>query len=732
LSLTENNFVKSTEYIDFRQYFLAIKRRWLPATTVFTLVVGLTVLHVFLQKPVYESKGRILIKKPNSVTSTITGGQEIGALSSVGAQSDPLITEIELIRSLPVARKTISTLKLNVKPQKFLDDLKIERIGKTDILEISYQSPDPRMAALTVNEVVNYYLANNVVDNRAEASTARQFIVKQLPKTEAIVTQAEEVLRRFEEQNNILDLEGEAKSAVDVIANLENQISTAQVQLADANTQSQAMQNELLGMNSQQAVAASSVSQSRGVQKATEELQQVESQLASELTIYQEDHPKIIDLENKKAALESVLKGRVEQVLGPSANEPGKNLQMGDLQQQITTNLVQLETRRLGLTSQIAALSNVLTSYKQRANILPGLKQRRGELERGVKAAQSTYETLLRRLEEIRVEENRVVGNARLIQGAEVPDAPVSGNQETSVALGVLLGMLLAVSTALILDAMDTSIKTVKEAREVFGGTLLGLIPFFGKKDLEHDIPVIVARDLPRSPISEAYRSFQANLNFLSSDTELKVVVITSSTTQEGKSTLCANLAVTMAQSERRVLLVDADTRQPSQHKIWNLLNQAGLSNVLVNKADLKTAIKKVMPNLSVLTAGAIPPNPMPLLESKRMNALVDYFSDNYDFVIIDTPALNIGADAAILGKIADGILLVVRPGVVNSASAAAAKEFLEQSGQNVLGLIVNGINDNNRSYSSYNAKEYQADADLAFSKNLAFDSRENIGRRSL
>ena len=721
--------MKSTEYIDFRQYLLAIKRRWLPATTVFLVVIALAMLNVFLHKPVYEAKGKILIKKPSNVTSAITQGQEIGELSSVSSQSDPLITEIELIRSTPVARRAIATLSLKVKPQKFLEDLKIKRIGKTDILEISYQSPDPRIAALAVNEVVSFYLANNIVDNRAEAATARRFIVKQLPKTEVIVRQAEEVLRRFEEQNNIVDLEGEASSAVEVISNLENQVSTAQVQLADANAQSQALQNGLLGMDSQQAIAASSVSQSLGVKRALEELQQVESQLASGLTIYQAAHPKIIDLQNKKASIEALLKGRVEQVLGVPTEGTSENLQVGELKQQLTTNLVQLETKRLGLNSQIAALSNVLKSYKQRANFLPGLKQRKGELEREVKAAQSTYETLLRRLEEIRVEENRVVGNARLIEVAEVPEAPLEANQERNVALGVLLGILLAVGTGLILDTLDTSIKTVKEAREIFGGALLGLIPFSGKRDLEQDTQIIVARDMPRSPVSEAYRTFQANLNFLISDKELKVVVVTSSIPQEGKSTLCANLAVTMAQSERRVLLVDADMRQPSQHRIWNLLNQCGLSNVLVNRAELKTAIKKVMPNLSVLPAGATPPNPMPLLESKRMNSLIENFSDEYDFVIIDTPALNIGADAAIVGKMADGILLVVRPGVVNSASATSAKEFLKHSGQNVLGLVVNGITDNNSNYSFYTVKEYYSEEDTTVSKTLALESRKNLSR---
>jgi capsular exopolysaccharide synthesis family protein len=203
----------------------------------------------------------------------------------------------------------------------------------------------------------------------------------------------------------------------------------------------------------------------------------------------------------------------------------------------------------------------------------------------------------------------------------------------------------------------------------------------------------------------------QANLKFLNSDKQLKVVVVTSSVPQEGKSTVSANLAVAIAESGRRVLLVDADMRRPLQHQIWDLINEAGLSNVLVGQAELRTAIKEVTDNLHVLSAGAIPPNPMALLESNRMASLIKSFSDSYDFVIIDTPSVNVAADAPILGNMADGVLLVVRPGVVDTASAAAAREFLEQSGQNVLGQVINGVTSENKPYSYY-AKEYNVEED--------------------
>ena len=725
--------MQSTEYIDFRHYWLAVKRRWLPATFVFGFVIALTSLNVLLQKPVYEAKGKLLIKRTDNVTSAITVEKNSGEkqLSSVGNKSDPLSTEVELIRSTSIIRQTIATLRKELKPQEFLDRLRVQQVEGTDIVEISYESSDPQEAAIAVNQVMNLYLQSSVLANKNEAATDRKFIIKQLPKTQANVHQAELVLRRFEEQNNVVDLSEESKSAVEVIANLENQVSVAQAKLADAASQSEVLQNKL-GMNSQAAIAASSLSQSPGVQRALEEFQKVESELAIAQARFQELHPTVVELKSRRSFLESLLKGRVKNVLGGQQQNINENSQVEQLKQQITANLVNLEASRLGYASQVSAISNTLSTYKQRINTLPRLKQRKGELEREVEAAQATYETLLKRLEEIRVEENRAVGNARLVEDAQIPEDPIASNTVSNLALGSLLGMLLAVSTALILDGLDTSVKTVKEAREVFGYTLLGLIPVFGKSektnprsgDTKQVASKILVRDIPRSPISEAYRMLQANLEFLSSDKELKVIVVTSSVPQEGKSTLCANLAVAIAQSERRVLIIDADMRQPSQHKIWNLLNQVGLSNVLVGKVETETAIKKVMDNLHVLSAGVTPPNPMAILKSQRMTSLIKMFSSSYDFVIIDTPSLNVAADAPILGKMVDGILLVVRPGVVDSASSAAAQEFLEQSGQNVLGMVINGVISKNKAHSYY-SKEYCAEDSLSY-KTVGFENRKN------
>ena len=191
----------------------------------------------------------------------------------------------------------------------------------------------------------------------------------------------------------------------------------------------------------------------------------------------------------------------------------------------------------------------------------------------------------------------------------------------------------------------------------------------------------------------------QANLKFLSSERALKAVVVSSSVPKEGKSTVSANLAAAIAQLGRRVLLVDADMRCPVQHHIWNINNVAGLSNVIVSQTEFQNTVQEVMTNLDVLTAGVMPPNPMALLDSQRMASLVNYFTQVYDFVIIDAPPLVVAADALTLGKMTDGILLVARLDLLDFSSAASAKEALDRSYQKVLGLVVNGVNMPNQHY---------------------------------
>jgi polysaccharide biosynthesis transport protein len=363
-----------------------------------------------------------------------------------------------------------------------------------------------------------------------------------------------------------------------------------------------------------------------------------------------------------------------------------------------------LQILLVGLERQIVKLTETWESYKKRGKDLPKLEQTQRELERKLTAAQTTYQTLLAKAQEINVAQNQEIPNARVISYALLPESPEGPSKTIFIIGGGAVGLFLGIIVAFGLDLVDRSVKTVKEAKEVLKYTLLGVIPSLGRNSKSHSfvkgidagVPRVVGRDIPAFPLGDAYQILQANLKFLCSDKQLKSIVVTSSVDREGKSEVAANLAVAMAQVGRRVLLVDADMRHPIQHHVWDLTNALGLSNMIVDKVSLNTVAKEVMPefpNLNVLPCGVLPPNPMALLDSQRMEKLVETFAANYDFVIFDTPALSGTADAAVLSDLTDGILLVVRPGVVDVNSANAAKEFLTQSGQKVLGIVINGVN---------------------------------------
>ncbi len=696
--------IANFEEIDLQKHLLVLQRRWLPAAGVFVAVFGVAFLNALSLKPTYKAEGSLLIR--TNRTSSLTGlGEAIGRIESLGSTTSPPDTQARIILSVPVIQKTITELNLTDKqgkPLKIADltgKLKVENAKGTDVLQISYTEKDPEVAAKVVNKVVEVYIRSNIEANREETVSARKFILEELPATETSVREAESALRRFKERNKVIALEQEAAAAVTEIARLETQISETQAKLVDATARSQKLQNQA-AIVSQQSVTFASLSQIPGIQQVLAQLQEAQSELVVMQTRFQAQHPTVVNLQERVAALNRLLEQRIQQSTGSNqqiSKIPEGDLQIGQLRQKLIADFAQSEVERVGLTKQIASLSNKQVAYRERANVLPKLEQTQRQYERKLKASQTTYESLLTKLQEVQVAENQNIGNARVISPALIPDQPTASPKNLIIGGGGILGIALGVIAAFALDLSDRSVKTLKEAKDLFQYTPLGVIPSVSRSNSwgEVDRPVShrLGSDIAQFPVGDAYQMLQANLKFLSSDKKLKAIAVTSSVSKEGKSEVSANLAVAMAEVGHRVLLVDADMRHPSQHHIWGLTNAVGLSNVMVDEVSIETAVQAVMSNLYVLPCGMIPPNPVALLDSKRMAALVATFIRNYDFVIFDTPALAGTADASVLGKLADGILLVVRPGVLDIASANAAKEFLTHSGQNVLGMVINSVN---------------------------------------
>jgi len=705
------NTVQSQESIDLNigRYLLVLKRRCFPAISVFAAAVILSALSTTLIKPSYEAKGKLLFKSPsfNAVGSNLlpsnAEGTETGDLRPLVATQNPISSQIEVISSPTLSQMTIDELHLKnqkgelLKVEEFRKSLSLKIIGGTDVLQVSYKSRSPEEAAAVVNKIMNLYLENDILTSRSEAESTRQFMAKLLPRIQAAVHRAEVELRIFKQKNNVVDLSEEAKTAVANIGNLDNQIYNLRAELDQTTAQTNQLRQKV-GLDLQQASAVSALSQSPAVQGILTQLQDTERQLATQRSLFFDSNPTIVDLKAKQAKLQTLLQQQIEQTIGRQTKFAPGMLQIGELRQSLIRDFLLSDVQRRSLEQKLASLYNSRSVYEQRAEAIPRLVQNQQELEQRLEVAQSTYQTLLKKVQELQVAENKNTADARIIAQALVPEKPILSRKLIVLALGLMLGTFLSTSTVLVLELKDRSLKTPKEVREAFGYPVLGVIPLATNKvrshheNAESKTQEIAVRDNPNSQTSEIYRMIQANLKFLRSDKRLNTIVVTSAAPKEGKSTVSANLAAAIAQLGRKVLLIDADMRVPSQHLLWQLKKAAGLSEVLVGQAPFNKTACQVMDNLDVLPAGFRPPNPLALLDSRRMaSLLVENFSSQYDFVIIDAPPLLLAADALTLSQMADGILLVARPGIIDSKSADAAQELLERSGNNILGLVVNG-----------------------------------------
>jgi polysaccharide biosynthesis transport protein len=698
----------SDAHSNLNSYVTALKYRWPSALGVLIGVFCLGSLITFLRKPIYIAEAAVKFERLSLKSSLSTVGKEVGQLEPLLDRNNPLKTETEIIRSVPVVQQTIDQLKLKdqkgipLKYKAFLQQLTIGEIRSSDILKITYRHQNPEIAAQVVNTLIDIYFKQNWNSRRSQVVAARKFIEAELPEAEMNVRQAEEAMRQFKQANNVVALKEESVAIVTILNSLQQQISAVRGQIADLDAQAVVLQNKL-GIDPQRAIEMTVLSQTSGVQETLKQLQQVENQLAREHSLFQDAHPNIASLEDERTNLQALLQSRIAQISISQNPASDDNLQMGTLQQDLTKEMVALSSKRQGLINQLETLLKTQSDYQTRSSLLPNLEKEQRELERKLEASQSTYTQLLKKGGEVRVAVNQSLGNAQVISEAQAPDQPIS--KTTSYLAALAVGLMAAGATVYLLESRDKSVKTIEQTQKLLRYPLLGVIPSYNpsqgidcdKPKTESNIQATLV-----SAVGATYRMLQANLRFVSAHQPLKVIVVTSSVSKEGKSTVSAHLSATIAQTGRRVLLIDGDMHHPQQHDIWQLSNTAGLTQILMEQIVPEQAIQQVLPHLDVLTSGDLPLNTLAVLDSQEMFHLVKQLRVEYDCIIIDAPPMSIGADAQVLGKIADGLVFLIRPGVVDEGNIRFARERLEQSEQNVLGIVVNGCSTKNDPHSHY------------------------------
>jgi len=698
------------EDISWQKYWLILKRGRNFALAVFSIVTFLGLFYALLSKPLYRSEAKLLIKTNN--TSSLTGlGEKIGRIEPLTEDSDPLSAQTEILLSNNALQQTIKDLELKndqgelISIKSLSGKIKVDALKGTDVLKVNYIDEDPQVAASVVDKLVALFIEQNIRDNRIEAGAARKFILKQLPQSEKIVQEAEFALRQFKEKNNVTYFVEESASNIRTVQDLKIKISDVQVQLVDITARLNNLKRQT-NLDISEADFAYKLTQVPGIQGMLTEIQSVESQLATEKARFQAQNPTVLNLAEKLADLETLLQQRISQSTGNSQQVNWRSLQIGDIQESQVQELLQTEKERIGLEQQLVKMNSDLSLQQERSRVWPKLEQSLKELERKVAASRTTYEALLSRSQEINVAENQNVANIRVISQPLLPTEPFNSRKLMIVMASGILGILLGVGVTLVVDMTDKSLKTAEEAKKLFPYNLLTIIPnlysgieTFEMRETGLSFPRLTSSDMYDLQTCDAYQMLQANLSFCS-ESEPKTITVTSSVSNEGKSRICANLAIAMAQGERRVLLIDGNLRNPSQHEIWGLPNKRGLislfldqfpvNNSFSDEVSASSIIHDVLPNLDIIPSGGVFSNTLALLESSAMKALLKEIKKHYDFIILDAPALDGKADAGVMGKLSDGVVFVVRTGVADIESVNQAKEFLKNSQQKVLGMVIN------------------------------------------
>ena len=737
--------------LDLRQLTSIVKHRLRLIGSVALGVTTVAALLTFTKEPLYQGKFKLLVEpvaeeqeNPLSLLQQDMGGLDYD-------------TQIEVLQSPRVLNPIVETLSQNypkleyeslIKPKK--SPLKIKQIDKTKILEVSYVDTDPQKIQFVLDNLSEAYLRYSLEEKRVEVKQGLDFVESQLPEVRNRVDDLQGRVQKFRQEYNLLDPEQQAEILARKQVDFEQRYFETQAELKETNSLYTLLQQQL-GLQPQQALAASYLSESPRYQNLLNELQKVEVELAQESARFLPSNPAVQTLEEKKDKLLALLEKEANGVLGNSLSDTVDS----------TPNLTSPSSLRLELNQQYIkaanqleileirqqALSEAMSQLENLTEQMPIIARQYTDLKRELSVATESLTRFLTAQQELQLQGAQQALPWQTIAKPTVTDDPISPNPPRNIALGLVSGLLLGLGAALLAERLDPVFHSSEELKESVNLPILGLIPV--QKDLKpmdeiESAPKKEKLNLPQlqvgnttinlssskpeakspvdskqkwygaSPFLEAFRSLNTNIKLLGSDSSIRSFVISSSIPSEGKSTVSCHLAQAAAAMGQKVLLIDADLRRPQVHRWIGVENQEGLSNVLATGLDIEEAIIKVpqWENLSVVTAGDIPPDPTRLLASQKMHTLMERLksSRKYDLIIYDTPPILGFADGRILSTRTNGVVLVVRIGKTDRTLLKQNIDNIRMSNVPVLGVIANQVNRTTNSYHYYS--HYYAEAE--------------------
>ena len=716
----EESFYPDTIYpesmeqqMGFLDCWRIIVKRWWIVFLLVSVSLAVTVIVTWSAIPVYRATTRIQID-PES--QNVLPFQDVNNLGVGYAQSrEYLETQFRVLESRELAERVIHNLDLGQNPaftgsekpswraritgwgkkalglgenqnelseaereevrrlaliDTFLSRLTITPVRNSRLVDASFDSTDPKLAAAVAASLATQYIQMNFDTKYNATNAAADFMSEKIVDMKIRVEKSEGALTEFGQQHNIYAIRDNDNVTMRKLADLNSALTTALTERLQKESVWNVVQKTASG-NYPDILKNDLI---RSLEKDVSALKQRKMNLDAE---YYPTWPELNQVVSQLYEAERQLDQEKQRALRNAETEYQTALQ----REMLLTR--EMEEHK----KQVDELNRDLIHY----NIL----------QRQVETDRELYDGLLQRMKEAGVSAGLQSSNIHVVDVAQTPRFPYTPKKTRNLAVGLGIGLLLGAGLAFFIERLDNSLKTPDDIDRFLSLPSLGVIPSLDsaepKRKLllrEKQVETVVHTNV-MSLISESYRNLRVSVT-LSSGTEAppRVLLLTSSHAGEGKTTTAINLAITLAQTGARVVLLDCDLRRPRIHRIIGRDNNEGLRQYLSGKADLDAVVKvSEIPNLSIITAGPLYPNPTELLGSPRMKEGLAWLAGEYDYVVIDSSPVLAVSDARILATMVDGVILVVKGGVTPKEVVQHAKRLIEDVHGRLLGILLNNVN---------------------------------------
>ncbi len=678
------------------------KRKWV---LIIAGILGLAygVFKVLSEPRVYEAYGRIEVRTGSSNEFRVNGS------TGFDTGSNKMLTEIAILQSDSLMLNVARQMKLQdnpdfleVKgpvPHSSLDDpgvrdgvvgqlqstLSFQLVPKTDIIRIGYTSINPKLATDIVNTVISSYIHRSYETRFESTQRVSQWLQGQLDDLKQQVETSQEQLIPLQRKLGILGFDPNHNQISSEVEDLSR--AAGQARLARIIAESR--YRILAGMD------PDTITDTIDVQPGTAPggLSALRGQIAGLRASYAQltatlgpNHPQAKALRAQMDQLEREISSEQNRLL-IQAKENYIAARANEEQTNATLEQQKTEAYKLG---------DALIDYQ--------LRQREFETSR------TLYESLNQRLRTAGIQAGLESLEIDIVDQAQMPANPVVQNQTGTITSTLVFSLLGGIVVAFLLESLDTGLRGVAEIEQITELPSLAVIPRARRSTAEEAAQLTTAQrnvavlSKPKSQFAEAFRSLRTSLMLSTAGHPPRIMLFTSATPSEGKTTAATNLAAVLAQGDAKVLLLDADLRRPNVHHRFGLNGRVGLTTLLTGATTLEQTIQQVpeIPNLDVISSGPVPPLPTEMLASESMRALLERLAGLYTHVIIDSPPILSVTDGVILSRQADAVVLVVRHGKSNKHVVRRARDLLLRSGASITGIVLNAIDVSSPEYYGY------------------------------